>query len=862
MGGKSTKWYFDKVKPVFRRANVIKGLKDEKGKLQTNSEAIQNRAMKYYKELFSNEETDIQIQEEIIECTANNTEKLQIAMTHQERLVAKISEKEINYALKQLKNGKAPGPDGITTELYKKVPTIVTKILLPIFNQILRLQDEWERENITSIIVLIEKKGDLTSLKNYRPISLLNCDYKLFSKILSIRLATILSERIGPDQHAFLPGRQIKDSIMETQLIAECINRSNKEGVIAFLDQEKAYDRVDHLFLYKLLRIWKFPENFIKLITRVNERAKFRVKINGTLTPEGKIQRGLRQGDPLSCYLYLIIMEALRYYLEADQKLKGIEIQGVPKRFIKMFVDDTNVFLKDTSYIKPLTERLLRYKRGSQAKVNLDKSQILCLGKSKPEKDSPIPFMNDGETVRNLGYPMGKNLDIQSFWAQITQNMQSTINGLRWRYDSLQGRVLIAQSLIASKIWFFAQFLPVKVRNTEEWQTMMQNVIWENNGSRVNAKTLAKEKKNGGLNACFIRARINAIQMSWVKRYYENPEAPWALLLKQCFQLCLSKPIIDKEITDPWLQTEISKDQMSGLPQLWARIWKLWRKEFRPRSIIRPISTDTLKAFPVKHTPESHIKGRGHGVINALMRKTQRNTYDILREGKLTKSMTEKFVFPEDPKRTGEINWGESIKLRLRRTIPIKDISCRVMYKHLREMYCEGDIEEVASPRALRNLWKLKVRPKTKQRVWRILTNRIPRKIDPVRNPHDLCACGKGKARAKHLFSECEILREITERLKTHKMTKEIQNMPETNFKYKRKELTPEMTIGMRIYCTLLQTQWLNYCNWVKQGVNMNTKNGLKILNILVKKEAATDKEQDLWSQTIKELEQAIDELN
>ncbi|TPX45100.1 hypothetical protein SeLEV6574_g04088 [Synchytrium endobioticum] len=391
---------------------------------------------------------------------------------------------------------------------------------------------------------------------------------------------------------------------------------------------------------------------------------------------------------------------------------------------------------------------------------------------------------------------------------------------------------------------------------------MMQNVIWENNGSRVNAKTLAKEKKNGGLNACFIRARINAIQMSWVKRYYENPEAPWASLLKQCFQLCLSKPIIDKEITDPWLQTEISKDQMSGLPQLWARIWKLWRTEFRPKIIIRPISTETLKAFPVKHTPESHIKGRGHGVINALMRKTQRNTYDILREGKLTKSMTEKFVFPEDPKRTGEINWGESIKLRLRRTILIKDISCRVMYKHLRRMYCEGDIEEVVSPRALRNLWKLKVRPKTKQRIWRILTNRIPRKIDPVRNPHDLCACGKGKARTKYLFSECEILREITERIKTHKMNKQIQNMSETNFKYKRKEMTPKMAIGMRIYCTLLQAQWLNYCNWVKQGLNMNTENGLKILNILVKKEAATDKEQGIWSQTIKELEQATDELN
>ncbi|TPX39702.1 hypothetical protein SeLEV6574_g07038 [Synchytrium endobioticum] len=239
---------------------------------------------------------------------------------------------------------------------------------------------------------------------------------------------------------------------METQLLAECVNKVNNEGVIVFLDQEKAYDRVDHKFLYKLLRIWNFPENFIELIEQMNEKSKFKVKINGNLTPEEKAQRGLRQGDPLSCYLYLIVMEALRYYLETDSKLKGIEIEGIPKRFIKMFVDDTNVFLQDPSYIRPLTERLQRYKMGSEAKINLNKSQILCLGKSKPEENSPIPYLKDGETVRNLGYPMGRDLDVQNFWSQITQNMQNTINNMRWRYESLQGRVIAAQSLVASKI--------------------------------------------------------------------------------------------------------------------------------------------------------------------------------------------------------------------------------------------------------------------------------------------------------------------------------------------------------------------------------------------------------------------------
>ncbi|TPX45312.1 hypothetical protein SeLEV6574_g03918 [Synchytrium endobioticum] len=215
-----------------------------------------------------------------------------------------------------------------------------------------------------------------------------------------------------------------------------------------------------------------------------------------------------------------------------------------------------------------------------------------------------------------------------------------------------------------------------------------------------------------------------------------------------------------------------------------------------------------------------------------------------------------KFAFPEDPMKTGDINWGESIGLKLRKEILIKDTSCKKWYRHLREMYCGNDTDEVVSPQALQNLWRLKLRPKTRQRVWRILINRIPRKIDPTRNPHDQCACGKGKARIRHLFSECKILKGIAGKIGTYDMIEMVQTTPETNLKYNRKALTPETGLKIRIYCTLLQTQWLSYCNWVKQGVDMNIKNGLKTLTILVKKEAATDKGQEMWAQIIKNLEQ------
>ncbi|TPX40047.1 hypothetical protein SeMB42_g02262 [Synchytrium endobioticum] len=125
LGEKCTKWYVDKIRPAVMKNTVIKGLKDTSGKVLTEPEAIQNHARKYYKALFSNEETDPEIQEEILESTLKNMKTLQISKADQKLLEDPIGESEIKNALKQLKNGKAPGPDGITTEFYKKFPDIV-----------------------------------------------------------------------------------------------------------------------------------------------------------------------------------------------------------------------------------------------------------------------------------------------------------------------------------------------------------------------------------------------------------------------------------------------------------------------------------------------------------------------------------------------------------------------------------------------------------------------------------------------------------------------------------------------------------------------------------------------------------------
>ena len=226
---------------------------------------------------------------------------------------------------------------------------------------------------------------DPTNLAQFRPISLCNVLYKIASKVLSNRLKQILPEIISPNQSAFVPGRLITDNIL---LAYECTHymqnkRRGKEGYAAVkLDMSKAYGRVEWGFLEMMMQKMGFDEEWIKKIMMCVSTVAYRFKVNGEYTEVLIPQRGLRQGDPLSPYLFLLCVEGLSFMLnkaEVDGDLRGICICNAAPSFNHLlFADDALVLIKASRQSARHLQNILQlYEVCSGQVVNYDKSSVM-----------------------------------------------------------------------------------------------------------------------------------------------------------------------------------------------------------------------------------------------------------------------------------------------------------------------------------------------------------------------------------------------------------------------------------------------------------------------------------------------------
>ena len=178
-------------------------------------------------------------------------------------------------------------------------------------------------------IVMIPKVENPDKVAQFRPISLCNVVYKVISKVLSSRLKIILPDIISHHQSAFVPGRLITYNIL---LAYECIhtmkNKKGKRGLCAVkLDMHKAYDRVEWCFLEKIMIKLGFDQRWVKLVMACVKSVKYRIRFNSVETEMITPTRGLRQGDPLSPYLFLMVAEGLSCMIQGAEE-RG-ELEGV-----------------------------------------------------------------------------------------------------------------------------------------------------------------------------------------------------------------------------------------------------------------------------------------------------------------------------------------------------------------------------------------------------------------------------------------------------------------------------------------------------------------------------------------------------
>ena len=298
-----------------------------------------------------------------------------------------ITKAEIESSLKSIKKDKTPGPDGLTAEFLCFFWDELGDFYIEVLNEIFQ-DGELAVSQQKGLIKITYKKNGRQFLKNYRPITLLNTDLKLITKTLAKRLAKVLGNIIHENQKC-VPGRNITENIHLTQDLIETILEENSSAACIFLDQEKAFDRMSHNFLFKTLNKFGFGENFIKWIRIFYKNVTSKVKVNGYVTEEIEIQRGLRQGCPLSALLYVICLEVLITNIRKNNMIKGFCL-GNKEHKVSSYADDMNVVVTTDQSIFELFDLINKYELATNSKINKDKTEGLWLGNWVNQLDKPL----------------------------------------------------------------------------------------------------------------------------------------------------------------------------------------------------------------------------------------------------------------------------------------------------------------------------------------------------------------------------------------------------------------------------------------------------------------------------------------
>ena len=287
-----------------------------------------------------------------------------------EELERDWSLEEMGEALRGMKPNKVPGMDCLPAEFYSVVWEGLGPDLLEVFGEVIeegRMGDSMRE----GVILLLHKKGEEEDLRNWRPITLLGVDYKLMARVLAARII------VAPDQTCGVVGRQLFWNLL---LVRDAISWSRDRGLpmmLVGLDQEKAFDRVSHKFLFRVLVRLGFGPRFVKWVRVLYAGVGSRVNLNGHLSAFVLQEAGVRQGCPMSPLLHVLYMEPFAGAVRRETSIRGLVLPGAGGRVVKLtqYADDTTLLLRDEKSLEKALEVAARFSLAAGAKLNMHKKE-------------------------------------------------------------------------------------------------------------------------------------------------------------------------------------------------------------------------------------------------------------------------------------------------------------------------------------------------------------------------------------------------------------------------------------------------------------------------------------------------------
>ncbi|KAL5541281.1 hypothetical protein UlMin_042503 [Ulmus minor] len=541
-GDRNSKFFHRKAS-ARRAKNSIDGLFDSNEKWCADKEGIAHIAESYFTNLFSSSSPLSLDMDMVI-----NSLETKVSPAMNEQLDGRFDAEDVRAAIFQMAPSKSPGADGMSALFFQKHWSIVgdevTTACLGFLNEGFDLGSINE-----TLITLLPKVKCPTHITEFRPISLCNVLYKITSKMLATRMRSVMDSIISEEQSAFIPGRLISANAI---IGFECLHalkrrRLKKKGFLALkLDMAKAYDRVEWSFIREVMRKLGFSEGWIKKIMDCVTSVYYSLLINGEKVGYIRPSRGLRQGDPLSPYLFLLCAEGLSsliHTFERTGQLQGMRCgTNGPTISHLFFADDSLLFLEASpASCYAIKEILLQYEKASGQLVNYSKSAV-CFGPGISEED--IGRMVDTLGVAQvkchehyLGLPCFSGKNKSKLFASIKDRVWNKLCGWKSKLLSAGGREILTKAIIQAIPTYSMNMFQIPISLIKELHRLCARFWWGGDITKQKMhwctwEQLCVHKKNGGMGFRDLRLFNKAILAKQAWRIHTQPSSLVARVLR------------------------------------------------------------------------------------------------------------------------------------------------------------------------------------------------------------------------------------------------------------------------------------------------------------------------------------------
>lgn len=531
-GDQNSAYFHNLLKGRMSKSRIV-SVKDDMGREYTD-EDIASVFVSHFQEFLGNCEDVFPIDEpDVLFNKCLDTENAL-------HLIKEVSDEEIKIALFDIDDGKAPGPDGFTSKFFKASWDIVGYDVCLAVREFFN-SGKMLGELNTTLISLVPKCINPTNVTDYRPIAYCNVVYKCISKVITNRIKVVLKDLVDANQSAFIEGRHISDNIMLAQeLMCGYVSRK-KVGRCTFkVDLQKAYDTVSWEFLEFCLLKFGFHKIMVNWIMVCLKSASFSICVNGESHGFFKAKRGLRQGDPISPYLFTLVMEVLTLMIKRQVSMeeKFKYHWGCKKLKITSlcFADDLMLFCHGDKVSASVIRRALdEFCLSSGLRPNMNKSTIYFGNVTEVVKQKiklVMPFNEGILPVKYLGIPLDSNRIARSDCTMLLESVKRRIDCWQNKQLSFAGRLQLIASVLSSLNVYWASIFILPKGICDDIDKMLKRFLWHTNEGKsfkfsVSWKEVCMQKSEGGLGLKSLHIWNEALMAKHLWNVISNKDSLW-----------------------------------------------------------------------------------------------------------------------------------------------------------------------------------------------------------------------------------------------------------------------------------------------------------------------------------------------